>query len=95
MSKDKICIIGAGPSGISALLSFYKKEQNITCYEKQGDWGGLWNYTWQTGINKYGDNVHGSMYRHLWSNGPKECLEFSNYSFDFVYIVHHFFVPLH
>ena len=39
MYKDKICIIGAGPSGISALLSFYKEQQNITCYEKQGGLG--------------------------------------------------------
>ena len=23
-----------------------------------------------------------SMYRYLWSNGPKECLEFADYSFD-------------
>ena len=26
--------------------------------------------------------VHGSMYRHLWSNGPKECLEFADYTFE-------------
>ena len=23
-----------------------------------------------------------SMYRFLWSNGPKECLEFADYTFD-------------
>jgi hypothetical protein len=22
------------------------------------------------------------MYRHLWSNGPKECLEFADYTFE-------------
>lgn len=22
------------------------------------------------------------MYQHLWSNGPKECLEFADYSFE-------------
>ena len=25
---------------------------------------------------------HNSMYRHLWSNGPKECLEFADYTFE-------------
>ena len=30
----------------------------------------------------YGEPVHGSMYRGLWSNGPKECLEFPDYTFD-------------
>ena len=32
--------------------------------------------------SQYGDPVPNSMYRYLWSNGPKECLEFADYSFD-------------
>ena len=43
---------------------------------------GLWNYTWRTGLDEYGEPVHGSMYRYLWSNGPKECLEFADYTFE-------------
>ena len=31
---------------------------------------------------RHGVPVHGSMYRYLWSNGPKECLEFADYSFE-------------
>ncbi|MCT7654461.1 NAD(P)/FAD-dependent oxidoreductase [Oceanimonas sp. NS1] len=54
----------------------------IVCFEKQSDIGGMWNYTWRTGLDKNGEPVHGSMYRYLWSNGPKECLEFADYSFD-------------
>lgn len=54
----------------------------IVCFEKQGNWGGLWNYTWRTGLDEYGEPVHGSMYRYLWSNGPKEGLEFADYSFE-------------
>jgi hypothetical protein len=54
----------------------------IVCFDKQSDWGGLWNYTWRTGLDQHGDPVHGSMYRYLWSNGPKECLEFADYTFD-------------
>ena len=26
--------------------------------------------------------MHNSMYRYLWSNGPKECLEFADYTFE-------------
>ena len=84
----KVAIIGAGPCGLSQLRSFEsakKKGENIpdiVCYEKQSDWGGLWNYTWRTGSDQYGDPVPNSMYRYLWSNGPKECLEFADYSFD-------------
>lgn len=82
----KICIIGAGPSGISMMKALLDNPDNknleIICYEKLSNWGGLWNYTWETGLDRYGEPVHGSMYRHLHSNGPKECLEFSDYSFD-------------
>ena len=35
----------------------------VTCYEKQSDWGGLWNYSWRTGTDENGEPVHGSMYR--------------------------------
>jgi len=84
----KICIIGAGPSGLSILCWFSKMQREgkkipeIVCYEKQSNWGGLWNYTWRTGSDEHGEPVHGSMYRYLWSNGPKECLEFPQYTFE-------------
>src|SRR3546814_2821642 len=42
----------------------------------------MWNYTWRTGLDENGEPVHGSMYRYLWSNGPKECLEFADYTFE-------------
>ena len=38
------------------------------------DVGGLWNYSWRTGIDENAEPVHNSMYRYLWSNGPKECV---------------------
>ena len=84
----KVAIIGSGPCGLSILRAFQHAEEigqsipEITCYEKQDDWGGLWNYSWRTGSDQYGDPVPNSMYRYLWSNGPKECLEFADYSFD-------------
>ena len=34
------------------------------------------------GIDEYGEPAHGSMYRYLWSNGPKEALEYPDYTFD-------------
>ena len=84
----RVAIIGAGPCGLGALRAFEQARRggeeipDIVCYEKQSDWGGLWNYTWRTGIDAQGEAVHGSMYRYLWSNGPKECLEFADYTFD-------------
>lgn len=86
--KKRIAIIGAGPSGLAQLRAFQSAKSKgaeipeIVCFEKQKDWGGMWNYTWRTGLDENGEPVHGSMYRYLWSNGPKECLEFADYSFD-------------
>jgi trimethylamine monooxygenase len=88
MHNKRIGIIGAGPSGLAQIRAFEaakkkgEKVPEIVCFEKQSNWGGMWNYTWRTGVGKYGEPLHGSMYKYLWSNGPKECLEFSDYSFD-------------
>ena len=85
---SRVAIIGAGPCGLSMLRSFHQAEKKgekipeVVCFDKQEDWGGLWNYSWRTGSDQYGDPVPNSMYRYLWSNGPKECLEFADYSFD-------------
>jgi trimethylamine monooxygenase len=87
MSK-RVAVIGAGPSGLAQLRAFQSAKEkgadipDIVCFEKQDNWGGLWNYTWRTGLDQYGEPVHGSMYRYLWSNGPKEGLEFADYSFE-------------
>ena len=84
----RVAIIGAGPSGLAQLRAFQSAHAkgaampDVVCFEKQADWGGMWNYTWRTGLDEHGEPVHGSMYRYLWSNGPKECLEFADYSFD-------------
>jgi trimethylamine monooxygenase len=84
----RIAIIGAGPSGLAQLRAFETLRRQgveipeLVCFEKQSNWGGLWNYTWRTGLDEFGEPVHGSMYRYLWSNGPKECLEFADYGFE-------------
>ena len=50
MSQQRVCVIGAGPSGLAQLRAFESAEKKgetipeVVCYEKQDDWGGLWNY---------------------------------------------------
>lgn len=88
MTKKRVAIIGAGPSGLAQLRAFQsaaakgEETPEVVCFEKQDNWGGLWNYTWRTGLDENGEPVHCSMYRYLWSNGPKEGLEFADYSFE-------------
>ena len=84
----RIAVIGAGPSGLAQLRAFQSAAKagtdvpEVVCFERQSDWGGLWHYTWRTGLDEHGEPVHSSMYRYLWSNGPKEGLEFADYSFE-------------
>ena len=84
----RVAVIGAGPCGLGQLRAFQQAQAkgaeipDIVCFDKQSDWGGLWNYTWRSGLDQYGEPVHSSMYRYLWSNGPKEVLEFADYTFD-------------
>ena len=86
--NKRVAIIGTGPCGLGQLSAFAaaakggREVPEIVAYERQSDWGGLWNYTWRTGTGRHGEPVHSSMYRYLWSNGPKECLEFADYSFE-------------
>ena len=60
---SKSAIIGAGPCGLSMLRAFEhleakgEKIPEIVCFEKQENWGGLWNYSWRTGSDQYGDPV--------------------------------------
>jgi len=85
---NRVCVIGAGPSGMSALIAFKDAKNKgaeipeVVCYEKSEKVGGQWNQTWRVGLNEHGEPVHSSMYKFLWSNGPKECLEFPDYTFD-------------
>jgi len=86
--NKRLAIIGAGPCGLAQLRAFKSVEETgtdvpeIVCFEKQDNWGGLWNYSWRTGLDRHGEIAHSSMYRYLWSNGPKECLEFADYYFE-------------
>jgi trimethylamine monooxygenase len=84
----RVAIIGAGPSGLATLCAFQSaagkgdEVPDVVCFEKQEDWGGLWRYSWRSGVDGHGEPAHNSMYRYLWSNGPKEALEFADYTFD-------------
>jgi trimethylamine monooxygenase len=86
--KQKVAIIGTGPSGLLQISAFKAAQKNgeeipdIVAFEKQSDYGGLWNYTWKTGIDENGEPVHSGMYKGLMSNAPKECHELPDYSYE-------------
>jgi cation diffusion facilitator CzcD-associated flavoprotein CzcO len=40
----KVCVIGAGPSGITALKNILDQGLDVTCYDFNSDVGGNWIY---------------------------------------------------
>jgi cation diffusion facilitator CzcD-associated flavoprotein CzcO len=47
---DKVCIIGAGSSGLAAAKTFAERGIPFDCLERENDIGGLWNETTETGV---------------------------------------------
>ena len=47
---DKVCIIGAGSSGLAAAKTFAERGIPFDCLERENDIGGLWNETTGTGV---------------------------------------------
>lgn len=47
----RVAVIGAGPSGLAQLRAFQSAKEKgadvpeVVCFERQSNWGGIWNYT--------------------------------------------------
>ncbi|CAF5054627.1 unnamed protein product, partial [Rotaria magnacalcarata] len=82
MMKKRIAIIGAGPCGLSQLSALKNDAFDLICFERQSEWGGQWLYPYQNEADSSEEYIHSSMYRQLWSNGPKELVEYVDYTFD-------------
>lgn len=40
----RVCVVGAGVSGLPAIKSCLEEGLEVVCFEKTSDLGGLWNY---------------------------------------------------
>ena len=63
----RVCVVGAGPSGLSVLYHVNKMKGcdsnidiDVVCYEKHATMGGLWNMSWRVGkmMHKKLQNTH-------------------------------------
>ncbi len=43
-TKERVCVIGAGLSGLIALKELLEKSHDVTCYEKELREGGVFNF---------------------------------------------------
>jgi hypothetical protein len=69
--KQKVCIIGAGSSGIVAIKVLKSAGIDVDCYEKGTGIGGNWRYN--------NDNGLSSSYRSLHINTSKTMMAYSDY----------------
>jgi trimethylamine monooxygenase len=80
--SKRICVVGAGPSGLFSVHALHNLDGvEVVCYEKQSEMGGMWVFNSTTLEDPRSGYTPSSMYRELWTNGPKECLELPDFTF--------------
>ena len=67
----KVCIIGAGSSGIAACQVLHARGIEFDCFEKGSHVGGNWRYE--------NDNGLSSAYRSLFINTSRQMMEYASY----------------
>ncbi|XP_075155555.1 flavin-containing monooxygenase 1 [Haematobia irritans] len=78
----RIVIVGAGTAGLCAARRALECGFAVTIYEQTEDIGGTWVYTDEIGTNKYGIDVHSSMYQGLRTNLPKEVMGYPDFPIE-------------
>ncbi|XP_014236199.1 flavin-containing monooxygenase FMO GS-OX-like 4 isoform X1 [Trichogramma pretiosum] len=79
--RSKVCIVGAGVTGIAAAKAFadYRDEFDIVVFDRNSDVGGLWIYTDSQDLDEHNLPVHSSMYYNLRTNLPKDLMSYPDY----------------
>jgi len=84
-----VALIGCGPAGMMFLHALNKSRKaghenlpNVTCYERAGAAGGIWRDVPDDDKGRKKPENTTVMYDDLWSNTPKETMEFYDYTFD-------------
>lgn len=71
MLEKKVCIIGAGSSGITAAKALHEANIDFDCFEKGSNIGGNWLYNNDNGVS--------SAYHSLHINTSKQLMAFSDF----------------
>lgn len=69
--SDKVCIIGAGPSGITACKILQEGGITFDCFEAGSDIGGIWRYN--------NDNGMSAAYKSLHINSSKKLTQYTDF----------------
>ncbi|XP_032521487.2 senecionine N-oxygenase-like isoform X2 [Danaus plexippus] len=75
ISKQRVCIIGAGLAGLTSGKYLQDEGINFIILEATKYFGGTWRYDPRVGYDENGLPLHTSMYKHLRTNLPKPTME--------------------
>ncbi|KAG8100683.1 hypothetical protein GUJ93_ZPchr0013g34132 [Zizania palustris] len=84
MDAKKVCVVGAGPSGLAAARELRREGLEVTVLEQRDGVGGQWLYddTPTDGRDQLGAaGVHSSVYASVRLNTPREAMGFSDFPF--------------
>ncbi|WP_282080141.1 flavin-containing monooxygenase [Aquimarina algiphila] len=72
--ERRICVIGAGPSGITALKNIKDKELNVICFDRNNEVGGNWIYS--------EEESHSSVFETTHIISSKILSQYEDFTFD-------------
>ena len=83
----RVAVIGAGPFGLCAARELQREGHRVVVFEKRDRIGGTWAYDPRTESDPLSRDpareiVHGSLYRNLRTNLPRQLMSFSDYPFS-------------
>ncbi|KAI3787384.1 hypothetical protein L1987_41821 [Smallanthus sonchifolius] len=82
----KVAVIGAGVAGLTAARELQKESLQVVVFEQSHRLGGTWAYDPRVesdplGIDPNRDVVHGSLYKSLRTNLPRQLMSFTDFEF--------------
>nr|CBI83753.1 flavin-dependent monooxygenase [Tyria jacobaeae] len=77
----RVCIIGAGYSGLATARHMIDYGLNLTVFEASSYIGGTWKYTPRVGTDENGAPLFTSAYKNLRTNSFYQTMEFPDYPF--------------
>ena len=75
----RLAVIGAGVAGLAAAKNGLNFGCEVVVFEQANQIGGTWIFSSEIGKNKYGLDVHTSMYKGLHTNLPKEIMGYPDF----------------
>ncbi|GAA4270972.1 NAD(P)-binding domain-containing protein [Aquimarina gracilis] len=72
--QRRVCVIGAGPSGITALKNLKDKNLDVICYDRNSEVGGNWIYS--------EDESHSSVFETTHIISSKTLSQYEDFTFD-------------